>query len=226
MFLGSQEAGSPLNNLFRKLQNGMLPARVSPVQTLGRGHRLGSMWVVVPDIVQQRTSNMNSCAQFFPEVDRGSFPAMWIGSPELEEALGLPCPLVRGNQCAGHGPGLSSCPPPSSFAREGEQTPRGDEIRHMPWVLLPPRSGWRSPLHRAFKGLVRGQAWPQTQHPFPYWPHVFYLTPGTGDNASRSRRDALRAWGQWAEDRDRLSTEPPRRALTARTAGVAPGAEA
>ncbi|CAI9171466.1 unnamed protein product [Rangifer tarandus platyrhynchus] len=59
-----------------------------------------------------------NCTQFFPEVDRGSFPAMWIGSPELEEALGLPCPLVRGNQCAGRGPGLSSCSPPSSFARE------------------------------------------------------------------------------------------------------------
>ena len=37
---------------------------------------------------------MNSCKQFFPEVGRGSFPATWIGSPELEEALGLPCPLV------------------------------------------------------------------------------------------------------------------------------------
>ena len=97
--------------------------RSSPDVRVGPPSRIHAGVSVVTDIVQQRTSNMNSCTQFFPEVGRGSFPATWIGSPELEEALGLPCPLVGGNQCAGRGPGLSSCSPASSFAREGEQTP-------------------------------------------------------------------------------------------------------
>lgn len=35
-----------------------------------------------------------------------------------------------------------------------------------------------------------GQAWPPVARPFSYLPRIFDLTPGTGDNSSRSRRDA------------------------------------